>query len=90
MKRLLAMTILGMVISQVHADTWVNGYTRSDGTYVQGHHRSSPNQYRYDNYSTQGNVNPWTGQGGTQNIYGNPSYGGSIYDNDLYNNQLYK
>jgi len=30
---------------------WVNGYYRSDGTYVRGHYRSSPNGLKYDNYS---------------------------------------
>ena len=48
------------------ADQYVNGYTRSDGTYVQGYYRSSPDQYRYNNYSSQGNTNPYTGQAGTQ------------------------
>jgi hypothetical protein len=36
------------------ADTYVRPYVRSDGTYVQGHYRSSPNTYRYDNYSAGG------------------------------------
>lgn len=55
------------------ADHYVNGYTRQNGTYVQPHHQTAPNQYRYDNYSSQGNVNPYTGQAGTQrNEYSNP------------------
>lgn len=33
------------------AAVWVNGYTRSDGTYVRGHYRSEPNGLKYDNYS---------------------------------------
>ena len=48
------------------ADQTVRGYTRRDGTYVAPHMRSDPNQYRYDNYSSQGNVNPYTGRRGTQ------------------------
>ena len=48
--------------SAVFADQWVKGYTRSDGTYIQGHWRSSPNQYRYDNFSAKGNANQYTGQ----------------------------
>ena len=31
-------------------DVWVNGYYRSDGTYIQGHRRSAPNQNKWDNY----------------------------------------
>lgn len=54
-----------------HADTYVNGYQRRDGTYVQGHYRTSPNNTKLDNYSTYGNVNPYTGQQGTVNPYGN-------------------
>jgi hypothetical protein len=30
---------------------WVNGYYRSDGAYVQGHYRTDPNTFLYDNYS---------------------------------------
>ena len=48
------------------ADQTVRGYYRRDGTYVQPYHRTEPNQYRYDNYSSQGNINPYTGQRGTQ------------------------
>jgi len=47
------------------ADEYVNGYIRSNGTQVQSYGRSSPNITRYDNYSTQGNTNPYTGQKGT-------------------------
>jgi hypothetical protein len=42
----------------------VNGYIRKDGTYVQPYMRSSPNAYKFDNYSSQGNTNPYTGQRG--------------------------
>lgn len=31
-------------------DVNVKGYYRKDGTYVRPHVRSSPNQYKYDNY----------------------------------------
>ena len=45
-------------------DVYVNGYTRSDGTYVSGHYRSAPNSTINDNFSTEGNVNPYTGKEG--------------------------
>ena len=48
------------------AQVYVNGYTRSNGTYVPGHYRSSPNSTQRDNYSTYGNTNPYTGQRGTK------------------------
>lgn len=28
---------------------WQNGYYRGDGTYVQGHYKTKPNAYKYDN-----------------------------------------
>jgi len=34
--------------------------------YVQPHYQSSPNGTVNDNYSTQGNVNPYTGAYGTR------------------------
>lgn len=47
-------------------DVHVKGYTRKDGTYVAPHVRTSPNKTRNDNYSTRGNVNPYTGKAGTK------------------------
>ncbi len=67
------------------ADNYTQGYMRSDGTYVQPHHQTAPDRNPYNNYSTQGNVNPYTGQQGYRdpaqvqqqyapqnNYYGNP------------------
>jgi hypothetical protein len=48
------------------ADVYVHGYTRSNGTYVEPYHRSAPDNTQMNNYSTQGNVNPYTGQQGTR------------------------
>jgi len=63
------------------ADVWVNGYYRSNGTYVSGHYRSSPDGDPYNNWSFPGNTNPYTGEtaGGSastylENYYGNDSY----------------
>lgn len=44
----------------------VRGYYRSSGTYVQPYYRTSPNSYKYDNYSYKGNYNPYTGRYGTR------------------------
>ena len=60
------------VIAQYGRDTTVQGYTRQDGTYVPPHHRTAPDNNRFNNYSTQGNVNPYTGQMGTVNPYTQP------------------
>lgn len=55
------------------ADQYVNPYLRSDGSYVQGHMRSSPNNSQYDNWTSKGNSNPYTGQRGYSDP--TPSYG---------------
>ena len=57
-------TVLLALGAAASADTYVRPYMRSDGTSVQGYYRSSPNTYRYDNYSSSGNVNLHTGQRG--------------------------
>jgi hypothetical protein len=57
------------------AQVYVHGYTKSDGTYVAPHYRSSPDGNPYNNYSTIGNVNPYTGQPGTKNPNSNSSNG---------------
>jgi len=47
-------------------DVWFEGYTKQDGTKVEGHYRSSPNNTVKDNFSTYGNINPYTGERGTK------------------------
>ena len=44
---------------------FVEGYTKSNGTYVQGYYRTAPNSSIYDNFSTKPNINPYTGEIGT-------------------------
>ena len=53
-------------LSILYADVAVDGYFRNDGTYVQPHYRSSPNSTPLDNWSTEGNTNPYTGREGTK------------------------
>lgn len=65
MKTALA-TLLSILTVSVAAQVSVSGYTRKDGTYVAPHHRSAPNDTRNDNYSTRGNINPYTGKEGTK------------------------
>jgi len=49
-----------------HFDQYVHGYTKKNGTYVHGYHRSKANGTKADNYSTKGNVNTYTGKEGTK------------------------
>lgn len=56
--------------------TSVTGYSRSNGTYVPSHVRTMPNNTNWDNYSTKGNSNPFTGSTGRR---------ARDYSNDAYN-----
>lgn len=72
MKSFLFTLLLALSFGAV-ADQFVRGHTRSDGTYVAPYHRSSPDSHRYNNYSSGGNSNPYTGERGyEQNEYSNP------------------
>lgn len=80
----ISVLLLFLVSNVTLADQYVHGYTRQDGAYVQPYHRSAQNGSRSDNYSSQGNVNPYTGQRGTErNEYSNPP----AYNNDPYSNR---
>ena len=73
--RLLYLGFAALALSAtVSAQVYVKGYTKSNGTYVEPHYRSSPDSTPLNNYSTKGNINPYTGKAGTQNPYGS-SYG---------------
>ncbi|MDP7038536.1 MAG: hypothetical protein QGI45_05215 [Myxococcota bacterium] len=68
-----ALLFLGALVSSValfsgsaKADTYVRGYFRSNGTYVQPHYRSDRDGNFYNNWTTYPNVNPYTGKRGTR------------------------
>jgi hypothetical protein len=68
----LVLILAALVVVSAFADEYVQGYVRRDGTYVQPHFRSAPDSNPFNNYSTQGNTNPYTGQTGTVNPYQQP------------------
>ncbi len=76
MKHTTALLTLGLLLATVPAMAqgyhYDNGYTRQNGTYVEPHYQTNPDSSRPDNWSSQGNVNPFTGQLGTKNPYENP------------------
>lgn len=59
------------IISAQTKQVWVNGYQKSDGTYVSGYYKTIPDNTATNNYSYQGNTNPNTGTQGTQQLYYN-------------------
>jgi hypothetical protein len=44
----------------------VRGYTTKNGTYVAPSYRSKPDGLKFNNYSTKGNANPYTGKRGSK------------------------
>lgn len=76
MKKILFLLVLAsLIIPVVEArDVRVDGYYKSNGTYVEPHYRTSPNNTQSDNWGTKGNSNPWTGQSGTKSdgTFNNP------------------
>src|SRR5262245_19450305 len=76
----LLLLLLGASGIALAGDTYVRGYVRKDGTYVQPHFRAAPDGNVWNNYSTRGNVNPYTGQPGTTVPYRIPggSAGGMV------------
>jgi len=48
------------------SDVHVKGHTKKNGTQVKPYTRTAPNGTKSDNFSTKGNVNPYTGKKGTK------------------------
>ena len=44
----------------------VKGHVKKDGTYVQPHRATNPNNTQRDNWSSKPNTNPYTGKPGTK------------------------
>lgn len=75
MKKILIITILflGLLSFSTQSEartTRVKGYYKpSTGRYVAPHYKTTPNRSKFDNFSTKGNYNPYTGKAGTRNPY---------------------
>lgn len=73
MKKLLLSLLLVSVLVSAACAEYVSGYTRSNGTYVGGYTRSDANSTVQDNFSYKGNINPSTGDTGTNYYRHSPS-----------------
>ena len=61
-----ALFLMLLSIQSVNAQSVsVDGHIRRDGTYVQPHHRSAPDNSYNNNWGTSPNTNPHTGRHGT-------------------------
>ncbi len=69
MKHIIVFILLLFIPCTLFCQVKVKGYYRKDGTYVRPHYRSSPNHTKLDNWSTKGNVNPYTGKVGNKKVY---------------------
>lgn len=65
----LLISVAVLNVESVDAAQRVKGYFKKNGTYVQPYYRSDPNKSKFDNYSTKGNINPYTGKKGTVNPF---------------------
>ena len=56
MKKTIATIVLATICAATFADTvYVPGYFKSNGTYVEGHYKTTPNEFRFDNRNSQSN-----------------------------------
>jgi hypothetical protein len=75
-----ALVCFAFLTTTLFAQIFVPGYQKSDGTYVQPHHKSTPNSTVTDNWSFKGNTNPYTGKEGhnyNKHSPSSPFYDGS-------------
>ena len=72
MRLVIAIALAVIAVSASAATTQVDGYVRKDGTYVPPHYRTTPDSSRGNNWGSQGNTNPYTGEKGTVDPYAPP------------------
>ena len=82
-KMIVSLLLIVFTLSSFAFAGYVNGYTRSNGTYVKGYYRSEPNYTVRDNYGYKGNSNPYTGEYG-KNYYRN-NHTSEYYNGYKYN-----
>jgi hypothetical protein len=75
MKKLIFALMLIISTQAVAVD--VRGYTRNDGTYVQPHNRSAPDNNPYNNYGSSDNISTLGNREGRLNTTDRPAYGNS-------------
>ncbi len=73
MKKILSFLLISLLFVGTAYAGYVNGYTQKNGTYVQGYDRSDSNGTVQDNYSYEGNTNPYTGSVGSNYYRDSPS-----------------
>ncbi|TKC10855.1 hypothetical protein FA048_11855 [Pedobacter polaris] len=72
MRNLLLMLFVLLISATTYSQVSVKGYYKGNGTYVQPHERTPPNNTITDNYSYPGNYNPNTGKVTGSSTYTSP------------------
>ena len=65
MKKTVVILLATLTLS-AWSQTYVAPHVTKNGTYVEGHYRSNPNNTERDNYGSKGNYNPYSGQEGSR------------------------
>jgi hypothetical protein len=96
MKKNKFLLLFFLIITNVSfSQVYVNGYFKNNGTYVQPHFRTEPNRTLLDNWSTKGNINPFTGKEGWIEPYEKYSYfiggiGKPVYESYISKKEIIK
>lgn len=67
-RQIFVLVLLAAPMISANAAQHVHGYTKKSGAYVAPHYRSNRDHSRLNNWSTKGNVNPYTGKKGTKKV----------------------
>jgi hypothetical protein len=71
-----------MTAKSAYADCYVSGYYTSRGTRVNPYYRTCPDSNPWNNYSTKGNYNPYTGRRGYTDPFKSSYRTGSSWDSN--------
>lgn len=77
MKLIISFVLLSLTALSASSEERVQGYIRKDNTYVPPHNRTTADKNMHNNWTTKGNVNPYTGKTGTVDPYRFPETSGS-------------
>lgn len=74
MKRWMLLAAITLAATTAHSKDShsVKPHFKKDGTYVEGHRQTNPDSNKVNNWSSQGNANPYTGKEGTKDPYALP------------------
>lgn len=89
----LIISFISLAQRKSNSDVHVKGHYRDNGTYVAPYYRTAPNSTNVDNFSTIGNVNPYTGKNGTiqpdqSSTNYSPSYNKLYFENNSHKNEF--